>query len=148
VSGFKILCIEDSHETQTMLTFMLTRVGYEVIAADDGLQGVEKARAWRPALILVDMMMPGISGAETIRRLRGDSVNQHIPILVLSAYDNAALIEEALAAGADDYLIKTISAQDLTKIIDDYLKVGKTMLTGHFRRGHPEEAADESTAAD
>jgi CheY-like chemotaxis protein len=148
VSGFKILCIEDSRETQTMLTFMLTRANYEVITADDGLQGIEKARAWRPALILVDMMMPGISGAETIRRLRADSVNQHIPILVLSAYDNSALIEEALAAGADDYLIKTISAQDLTQIIDDYLKVGKTIRTGHFRPGYPRKIADKDASAD
>jgi len=67
MSTFRILCIEDNPDTQRMLTFILARAGYDVIAADDGAQGVQKARAWRPALILVDMMMPKMSGAETIR---------------------------------------------------------------------------------
>jgi two-component system alkaline phosphatase synthesis response regulator PhoP len=132
VSSFKILCIEDSQETQRMLTFLLAKAGYEVITADDGPQGIEKAKAWRPALILVDMMMPIMSGAEVIRRLRTDPVGKDIPILVLSAYDDKALIEEARAAGADDYLIKTIPPKELTQIVDDYLKVGQTILTQRY----------------
>lgn len=129
MSSFKILCIEDNQQTQRMLTFLLTKAGFEVIAADDGRQGIEKAKAWRPALILVDMMMPGMSGSEVIRTLRADSVTKDVPMLVLSAYDDEALIEEARAAGADDYLPKTISPTDLIQVIDDYLKVGQTILT-------------------
>ena len=129
MTGFKILCIEDNRDTQQMLTFLLTRAGFEVITADDGPQGLEKARAWRPALILVDMMMPGMSGAEVIRQLRADPVNKHVPILILSAYNEAALIEEAREAGADDYLSKTLAPDRLTQVIDDYLKVGRTILT-------------------
>jgi CheY-like chemotaxis protein len=129
VSNFKILCVEDNREAQRMLTFLLTKAGYEVITAEDGPQGIEKAKAWRPALILVDMMMPGMTGTEVIRRLRADPINKDVPMLVLSAYNNPALIEEALAAGADDYLIKTISLDELTQVIDDYLRVGQTMLT-------------------
>lgn len=129
MSSFKILCIEDNQQTQRMLTFLLTKAGFEVIAADDGRQGVEKAKAWRPALILVDMMMPGMSGSEVIRILRADPVTKDVPMLVLSAYDDEALIEEARAAGADDYLPKTISPTDLIQVIDDYLKVGQTILT-------------------
>ncbi len=112
-----------------MLTFVLAKAGYEVITADNGQQGLEKAKAWRPALILVDMMMPAMSGAEFIRRLRADAINKDMPILVLSAYDDKALIEEARAAGADGYLIKTIPVEDLIQVIDDYLKVGRTLLT-------------------
>jgi CheY-like chemotaxis protein len=129
VSNFKILCVEDNREAQRMLTFLLTKAGYEVITAEDGPQGIEKAKAWRPALILVDMMMPGMTGTEVIRRLRADPVNKDVPMLVLSAYNKPALIEEALAAGADDYLIKTICLDELTRVIDDYLRVGQTMLT-------------------
>ena len=129
MSSFKILCIEDNQQTQRMLTFLLTKAGFEVIAADDGRQGIEKAKAWRPALILVDMMMPGMSGSEVIRTLRADPVTKDVPMLVLSAYDDEALIEEARAAGADDYLPKTISPTDLIQVIDDYLKVGQTILT-------------------
>jgi CheY-like chemotaxis protein len=129
MSNFKILCVEDGRETQMMLTFLLAKAGYEVITADNGHQGLEKAKAWRPALILVDMMMPGMSGAELIRRLRADMVGKDVPILVLSAYSNTALIEEARAAGADGYLIKTIPVEELLQVIDDYLRVGETILT-------------------
>jgi len=129
MSGFKILCIEDNRETQRMLTFILTRAGFEVITADDGPQGIEKAKAWRPALILVDMMMPGMAGAEVIRRLRADSVNKDVPMVVFSAYEDLALIEEARDAGADGYLPKTLSPTDLTQAIHDYLRVGQTILT-------------------
>ena len=129
VSGFKILCIEDNRETQQMLTFLLAEAGFEVITADDGPQGIDKARAWRPALVLVDMMMPGMSGAEVIRKLRTDSANKDVPMLVLSAYDDTALIDEARSAGADDYLPKTLPPDDLIQVINDYLKVGQTILT-------------------
>ncbi len=111
-----------------MLTFMLAKAGYEVITADNGQQGLEKSKAWRPALILVDMMMPQMSGAEFIRRLRTDVVSRDVPVIVLSAYDDKALIEEAREAGADGYLIKTIPIEELLQVIDDHLKVGQTIL--------------------
>ena len=127
--NFKILCVEDSRETQQMLTFVLAKAGYEVITADNGQQGLDKAKAWRPALVLVDMMMPHMSGADFIRQLRADVVSKDVPVLVLSAYDDKALIEEAREAGADGYLIKTIPIEELLQVIDDHLKVGQTMLT-------------------
>ncbi|MEW5958052.1 MAG: response regulator [Chloroflexota bacterium] len=126
---FKILCVEDNPDTQRMLTFLLTKAGYEVITADDGLQAIQKAKAWRPALILMDMMMPRMSGAETIRRLRDIKVTKDVPILVLSAYQEQALIDEALEAGADDFLIKTVLPEDLTDIIDKYLEIGSAVLS-------------------
>jgi CheY-like chemotaxis protein len=129
MSKFRILCIEDNPDTQRMLTFILARAGYDVITADDGPQGIEKARAWRPALILVDLMMPKMSGAETIRELRKIEIIKDVPILVLSAYKEKALIEEALEAGADDFLIKTVLPDDLTDIIDRCLEIGSAVLT-------------------
>ena len=134
MSKYRILCIEDNPDTQRMLTFILARAGYDVITADDGLQGIQKARAWRPALILVDMMMPKMSGAETIRKLRQIEVIKGIPILVLSAYKEQALIDEALEAGADDYLIKTVLPNDLTDIIDRCLEIGSAVLTNNVNR--------------
>ena len=126
---FTILCVEDNPDTQRMLTFLLTKAGYRVITADDGMQGIQKAKAWRPALILMDMMMPRMSGTEAIKRLRQIKVTRDIPILVLSAYKEPALINEALEAGADDYLIKTVLPDDLTDIIDKYLEIGSAVLT-------------------
>ena len=117
-----------------MLSFLLTQAGYEVITADDGLQGVQKAKAWRPALILMDMMMPRMSGVEAVRRLRKMKVTKDIPILMLSAYQEQALIDEAIQAGADDYLIKTVLPDDLTDIIDRYLEVGSAVLAKRLIR--------------
>jgi len=134
MSKFKILCIEDNPDTQRMLSFLLTQAGYEVITADDGLQGIQKAKAWRPALILMDMMMPRMSGVEAVRRLRKMKVTKDIPILMLSAYQEQALIDEAIQAGADDYLIKTVLPDDLTDIIDRYLEVGSAVLSKRLTR--------------
>ena len=129
MSKFKILCVEDNPDTQRMLSFLLTQAGYDVITADDGYQGVEKAKAWRPALILMDMMMPRMSGTEAIRQLRQIKSTRDIPILVLSAYKEQALINEALEAGADDFLIKTVLPEDLKDIINKYLEVGSAVLS-------------------
>lgn len=129
MSQFKILCVEDNPDTQRMLTFILTKAGYDVITADDGMQAIQKARAWRPALILMDMMMPGMSGVEAIQQLRQIKVTKDIPILALSAYQEQALIDEALRAGADDYLIKTVLPDNLTDILDKYLEIGSAVLS-------------------
>ncbi len=124
----RILCVDDNPETRRMLSFVLTRSGYDVITAEDGAQGIQKAKAWRPALILMDMMMPRMSGADAVRRLREMKVTKDIPILMLSAYPEQALVSEALASGADDYLIKTVLPNDLTEIIDKYLEIGSNVL--------------------
>jgi CheY-like chemotaxis protein len=77
----------------------------------------------------MDMMMPRMSGTDAIRRLRQIKVTREIPILVLSAYKEQALIDEALAAGADDFLVKTVLPDDLTDIIDKYLEIGSAVLS-------------------
>ncbi len=148
VSGFKILCIDDNRQSQRTLTTLLTKAGFEVITADDGPQGIEKAQAWRPALVLVDMMMPGMSGAEVIRILRANSVSKDVPILVLSAYHDEALIEEARVAGADDYLPKTLTPDELVQVINDYLKVGETILTRRFSLFHRYKKGSTSSSED
>ena len=143
MSNFRILCIEDNPDTQRMLTFILARSGYDVITAEDGPQGIQKAKAWRPALIMVDMMMPKMSGADTIRELRKIDVIKEIPILVLSAYNEDALIDEALEAGADDYINKTVLPSDLTEIIDKCLEVGTAVLTKRASRIKTQDSAEE-----
>jgi two-component system, OmpR family, alkaline phosphatase synthesis response regulator PhoP len=143
MSKFRILCIEDNPDTQKMLTFILARSGYEVITADDGPQGIQKAKAWRPALIMVDMMMPKMSGADTIRELRKLDVIKEIPILVLSAYNEDALINEALEAGADDYINKTVLPSDLSEIIDKCLEIGAAVLTKRASRIKAQQSEQE-----
>lgn len=141
MSKHKVLCVEDNPDTQRMLSFLLTQAGYEVITADDGVQALQKAKAWRPALILMDLMMPRLSGVEAIKRLRQMKGTRDIPILVLSAYQEQALVDEAMQAGADDYLIKTILPEDLTEIIDRYLEIGSAVLSNR-----PVKLRDEDEA--
>jgi two-component system, OmpR family, alkaline phosphatase synthesis response regulator PhoP len=148
MSNFRILCIEDNPDTQRMLSFILARAGYDVITAEDGPQGIQKAKAWRPALILVDMMMPKMSGAETIRELRKIDTIKEIPILILSAYNEDALIDEALEAGADDYINKTVLPSDLTDIIDKCLEVGAAVLSKKSNRIKVKEEEKEDTEKD
>ncbi|RME76229.1 MAG: response regulator [Chloroflexi bacterium] len=137
---FIILCVDDNADTRRMLTFILAKAGYDVITAEDGLQAIEKAKAWRPALILMDMMMPRMTGAEAVRELRKLKVTKGIPILMLSAYAEQALVDEALEAGANDYILKTVLPDNLTEIIDKYLAIGSAVLT---QRPAPEQTKDE-----
>ena len=94
MAKFRILCIEDNPDTQRMLTFVLARAGYDVITADDGPQGIQKARAWRPALILVDMMMPQMSGAETIKKLREIDIIKDIPFVQSLGKDVSIVVQQ------------------------------------------------------
>jgi CheY-like chemotaxis protein len=88
----------------------------------------------------MDLMMPRMSGVEAIRHLRQLKVTKDIPILVLSAYQEQALIDEAMQAGADDYLIKTILPEDLTDVIDRYLEIGSAVLSRRLVRMRDEGA--------
>lgn len=130
MSQFVILCVDDNTDTQRVLSFILTNAGYQVVTARDGQQGIEKAKAWRPALILMDLMMPGMSGVEAIQRLRQIKSTANIPIVVLSAYQEPALVEEALSAGADNYILKTTISEGLLELVKKYVQIGASALSG------------------
>lgn len=117
-----ILCVEDKRDHRKLLTFLLARGGYEVVTARDGKQGVQMARVWRPGLILMDIFLPDMTGIEAIREIKKDPITRQIPIVVLSAFDQQYLIEEAKEAGADDYLIKTILPAQLMETINRYVQ--------------------------
>lgn len=87
--------------------------------------------------------MPRMSGVEAVKQLRKLKVTRDIPILMLSAYQEQALIDEAMQAGADDYLIKTVLPDDLTDIIDRYLEVGRAVLSKKVTRLHDDGVVNE-----
>ena len=94
---------------------------YRVVEARDGDQSVEVARAERPDLILLDMMMPGRSGLEVLEELRGDPQLSSTPVLMLTARAQAADRAAASAAGADAFLAKPFSPAQLAVLVDDLL---------------------------
>jgi len=111
----KILLVEDNEMNRDMLSRRLARRGYEVTVALDGEQGVAMAKAEAPALILMDMSLPGIDGWEATRLLKAAPETQRIPVIALTAHAMAGDREKAIAAGCDDFDTKPV---DLTRLLE------------------------------
>jgi CheY-like chemotaxis protein len=113
----KVLLVEDNEESRDGLSRRLGRKGYEVLLAADGRQGVEKARAEAPDLILMDMSLPVLDGWEATRQLKAAPQTRGIPVIALTAHAMAGDRERALEAGCDDYDTKPVEfARLLAKI--------------------------------
>lgn len=113
----KILLVEDNEMNRDMLSRRLERKGYQVVVAVDGEEGMAKARAETPDLILMDMSLPVVDGWEATRRLKTAPETRAIPIIALTAHAMAGDREQALAAGADDYDTKPIELPRLLEKI-------------------------------
>ena len=111
----KILIVEDNEMNRDMLSRRLARRGYEIAVAVDGEQGLALARAEPPALILMDMSLPGLDGWEATRRLKSMPETRAIPVIALTAHAMAGDREKAVAAGCDDFDTKPV---DLTRLLD------------------------------
>ena len=112
-----ILLVEDHKEIWDFLSRRLKRRGYEVVVAEDGQQGLDKARSAKPALVLLDMNLPVMDGWTVAQTLKGDEATKHIPIIALTAHAMAGDRDKAIAAGCDDYHAKPIDfSQLLTQI--------------------------------
>ena len=132
-SGKKILIIEDESDVADLLTLNLRKAGFRVSTAADGANGLQKARDDRPDFIILDLMLPKMSGLEVCRVLKGDTVTAHTPILMLTAKAEEIDRIVGLEFGADDYVTKPFSPREIVLRIRAIL-----------RRG---EAADESLKA-
>ena len=117
----KILLVEDNEMNRDMLSRRLQRRGYEVLTAVDGESGLAMTRSEAPALVLMDMSLPGIDGWEATRQLKADPATQGIPIIALTAHAMAGDREKALAAGCDDFDIKPIDLDRLLGKIEALL---------------------------
>ncbi len=117
----KILIVEDNEMNRDMLSRRLARRGYEVAIAVDGEQGLAMAQAETPALILMDMSLPGLDGWEATRRLKAMPATQRIPVIALTAHAMAGDREKAVAAGCDDFDTKPIDLDRLLAKIEALL---------------------------
>lgn len=122
----KILVIEDEQKLAKFLELELQYEGYEVIVANDGMTGLTTARESNADLILLDWMLPGISGLEVCRRLR--LTGSKTPIILLTAKDEISDRVAGLDAGADDYIVKPFSIEELL-----------ARFRAHLRRSHEED---------
>jgi two-component system cell cycle response regulator DivK len=117
----KILMVEDNEMNLNMLSRQLQKRGYSVIIAVDGQQGYQLATAESPDLILMDISLPAMDGWELTRFLKSSEATRHIPIIALTAHALVTDREKAFEAGCDDYEIKPIDFERLSKKIEDLL---------------------------
>jgi CheY-like chemotaxis protein len=109
----RILLVEDNEMNRDMLSRRLTRKGFEVAMAVDGLQGVEMALSGSYDLILMDMSLPELDGWEATRRVREGMGDRRVPIIALTAHAMSGDREKAMAAGCDDYDTKPVELDRL-----------------------------------
>jgi CheY-like chemotaxis protein len=109
----KILFVDDEPDQIMMISLRLQKNGYAVASAMDGEEGLKKAVEEKPALILLDMLMPGIDGFEVCRRLRKDPATRHIPIIATTAAGVDDIEFRCRTAGADDCVRKPYDSSDL-----------------------------------
>ena len=124
----KILIVDDSDIIRTVLAGAVSAMQFEPVLADCGEQALELFAAQRPALVLLDVNMPGIDGYETARRIRALQPEEWVPIIFLSASEDDQDLERAIECGGDDYLVKPVSAVVLSA------KIRALQRLDHMRR--------------
>lgn len=117
----KILVADDEEHIVKMLESRLRANGYGTIAAYDGKQALERAKAEKPDLILLDIMMPGMDGLSVLHKLKDDFETMHIPVIMLTCKADSGSIFEAQDSKAADYIIKPFKPHELLKLIKRYI---------------------------
>ena len=109
----RVLIADDNPQNADLLEAYLSDTDYELRTAGDGEQTLRQVAEWHPDLILLDILMPKISGFEVCKRLRANPVTRDIAIIMISALDQPSDIERAVEAGTDDFLSKPINKNEL-----------------------------------
>jgi CheY-like chemotaxis protein len=126
----RILCVEDNDDNQFMMHRRLSRAGFDVKIARDGLEAVEWARTLQPDLIVMDLSLPKLDGWEATRRLKEQPDTRHIPIVILSSHTEQASRDKARAAGCDAYHTKPTDFHQLVDEIQTLLNARATPAPG------------------
>ncbi len=139
--GKKILIIEDDLHIAEGLGLNLSLQGYATKVAETGSAGLDVWREWKPDLIILDVMLPGVDGISVLQRIRAE--NEKLPILILSAKSSAEDRVTGLAHGVDDYMVKPFVLEELLLRVDRLL----TRVSWN-RGGRPDAAADTAGMGD
>jgi two-component system, OmpR family, response regulator MtrA len=119
----RIVVADDEADIRRLIVFTLRRRGYEIIEASTGESALAQVRDSIPDLVVLDVMMPGLTGLEISRLLAADAATASIPILMLSAMGQAAEIEAGLSSGAHSYLVKPFAPRELADRVAEMLAV-------------------------
>lgn len=118
----KILIVDDEYQIARMLKIRVEYMGYEADIAHDGVEGLEKARQFKPDLIILDVMMPKMDGFQVCRKLKEDPVFKSTPVIMLSVQAEEKANDLGVLAGADDYMLKPFEPEILLAKIKKLLK--------------------------
>jgi two-component system, OmpR family, alkaline phosphatase synthesis response regulator PhoP len=118
----RVLIADDNPQGVELLEAYLADRDYDIETAADGEETLRKVKDWHPDLILLDIMMPKISGFEVCKRLRSDPATQDIAVLMITALDQQSDIDRAVEAGTDDFLTKPINKTELLLRVRSVLK--------------------------
>jgi DNA-binding response OmpR family regulator len=116
-----VLVVDDEPMARTLLRLMLVRAGFEVSEAEDGYDALEKIAEELPDLVILDVMMPGMDGFSVCRAVRESDRTARLPVIMLSAKTDLESVNRGLRAGANKYLTKPISPDELTRQVRSVL---------------------------
>lgn len=119
----KILIADDNAANVELLEIFLSELDCEIAVAVDGLDTLQKVATFQPDLILLDIMMPKLSGFEVCRRIKENPQTRNIMVLMVTALNELGDIERAVAAGCDDFLSKPVNKLELLKRVENMLKL-------------------------
>jgi len=120
--AYKILVVDDEPTIVRLMEFILARQGHEMIVAVNGEEALQKTRAHKPDLVLLDIMMPRIDGYEVAQQLRADPETASVPIIMLSAKAQEEDIRRGAEVGVDAYVTKPFSPEHLVHVVTEHLQ--------------------------
>ena len=124
MSPHRILVVEDNPKNLKLVRDVLTHAGYELVEATTGAEGVRIAAADPPDLVLMDLQLPDIDGAEALRLIRDTSTAKHVPVVAVTAFAMDEDRKRAFDSGFDGYVEKPISVRALPEQVRGYLELG------------------------
>jgi len=126
---YSVVVVEDDTLILDIITFKFKKKEWDVHSTMDGESGIDKIKEVKPDIILLDILLPGISGYEVLELLKKDTELEHIPVLVLSNYGQKEEIDKSLSLGAVDHLVKA------NVILDEVVANSTQIIEGSYQRG-------------
>jgi len=123
IAESKILVVDDNEQNLELLVAYLETLGCAVVTAVDGIDALEKVAAEKPDLILLDIMMPRMSGFEVCRKIKSDPTTRDIPVIMVTALNELTDIERGVESGTDDFITKPVNHLELTTRVKSLLRV-------------------------
>jgi two-component system alkaline phosphatase synthesis response regulator PhoP len=117
----KIMVVDDEPYIARVIKFKLEQEGYSVISANDGQSGLQKIKEEKPDMVLLDVMMPGLSGYEVCQKIKQDAELAGIPVVILTAKGQERDREQGLTMGASDYITKPFSPNRLLELVKNMI---------------------------